>query len=118
MFLSIILWLIGWGFAPIFMAIFASVAATRINKPLKWWRAHLPINVRGFLAKLWPWSIIGFVLLFLISVEITIFGYPLIWFFGANVTYVPQNIFAFVSVGLMPVSILTAFAYDIQRSSE
>lgn len=113
MLLSIILWLIGGGFAPIFMAIFASVTATRINKPLMWWRAYLPINVRGFLAKLWPWSIIGFVLLFLISVEIAIFGYPLVWFFGANVTYALQNIFAFISVGLMPVSILTAFAYDI-----
>jgi len=118
MLLSIILWLVGGGFAPIFMAIFASVAATRVNKPLNWWRAHLPANVRGFLAELWPWSIIGFVLLFLISVEIAIFGYPLVWFFGANVTYALQNIFAFISVGLMPVSILTAFAYDIQRSTE
>jgi len=117
MLLSIILWLVGGGFAPIFMSILASVTATRINKPLKWWRAHLPVNVRGFLAKLWPWSIIGFVLLFLISVEIAIFGYPLVWFFGANVTYALQNIFAFISVGLMPVSILTAFAYDIQRRS-
>jgi hypothetical protein len=118
MLLSIMLWLVGGGFAPIFMSILASVTATRINKPLKWWRAHLLVNVRGFLAKLWPWSIIGFVLLFLISVEIAIFGYPLVWFFGANVTYALQNIFAFISVGLMPVSILTAFAYDIQRSGE
>lgn len=57
MLLSIILWLIGGGFAPIFSNI-CHCYATRINKPLKWWRAHLPINVRGFLAKLWPWSII------------------------------------------------------------
>jgi len=118
MFLSIILWLVGGGFAPIFMAIFASVAATRINKPFNWWRAHLPVNLRGFLAKLWPWSIIAFVLLFLISVEIAIFGYPLIWFFDAKVTYDIQYTFAFIMVGFMPVSILTAVAYDIQKQTD
>lgn len=115
MLLSIILWLVGGGFGPIFMSILAIVTATRINKPLKWWRAHLPVNLRGFLVKLWPWSIIAFLLLFLISVEIAIFGYPLMWFFGANVTYDIQYTFAFIMVGFMPVSILTAFAYDIQR---
>lgn len=117
MLLSIILWLVGGGFAPIFMSILASVTATRINKPLEWWRAHLPVNLRGFLAKLWPWSIITFLLLFLISVEIAIFGYPLMWFFDAKVTYDIQYTFAFVVVGFMPVSILTAFAYDIQQRS-
>jgi hypothetical protein len=115
MLLSIILWLVGGGFGPIFMSILASVTATRINKPLKWWRAHLPVKVRGFLAKLWPWSIIAFVLLFLISVEIAIFGYPLVWFFGAKSTYNIQNTFGYIMVGFMPVSILTGFAYDIQR---
>jgi hypothetical protein len=118
MLLSVILWLLGGGFAPIFMSVLASIIATRINKPLNWWRVHLLLNLRGLLAKLWAWSIVGFVLLFLISVEIAIFGYPLLWFFGANVTYAIQNILAFISVGLMPVSIVTAFAHDIQRSAE
>ena len=52
MLLSIILWLVGGGFGPIFMSILAIVTATRINKPLKWWRAHLPVNARGFLARI------------------------------------------------------------------
>ena len=116
--LSIMLWLVGGGFAPIFMSILASVTATRINKPLKWWRAHLSVNLRGFLAKLWPWSIIAFVLLFLIGVEIAIFGYPLLWFFDANVTYNIQYTLAFIMVGFMPVSILTAFAHDIQKQND
>jgi hypothetical protein len=37
MLLSIILWLVGGGFAPVFMAIFAFIAASRIDRPLKWW---------------------------------------------------------------------------------
>jgi hypothetical protein len=118
MLLSIILWLVGGGFGPIFMSILAIVTATRINKPLKWWRAHLPVKVRGFLAKLWPWSIIAFVLLFLISVEIAIFGYPLVGFFGAKITYDIQYTFGYIMVGFMPVSILTAFAYDIQKQTD
>jgi hypothetical protein len=117
MLLSIILWLIGGGFAPIFMSILAIATATRINAPLTWWRAHLRVNVRGFLAKLWPLSIVGFVLLFLISVEIAIFGYPLVGFFGAKTTYDIQYTFSYIMVGFMPVSILTAIAYDIQRRS-
>lgn len=42
MLLSTILFLVGGGFAPIFMAIIASLTATRINKRSKFWRALLP----------------------------------------------------------------------------
>ena len=116
--LSITLWLVGGGFAPIFMSLLASAAATRINKPLKWWRKHLSVKLQVFLAKLWPWSIIAFVALFLVSVEIAIFGYPLLWFFDAPITYSIQNILAFIMVGFMPVSIITAFAHDIQKQTD
>jgi hypothetical protein len=118
MLLSTTLWLVGGGFAPIFMSILASVTATRINKPLNWWSQHLSPKVRDSLAKLWPWSVIVFVLLFLVSVEIAIFGYPLVWFFGAEVSYAIQTTLAFISVGLMPVAIVTAFAHDLKLSSE
>ena len=74
MLLSILLWLVGGGFAPIFMAVLASAAATRINKPLNWWRVHLQASIRNFLARLWLWSIISFVVVFVIGVEIAIFG--------------------------------------------
>ena len=118
MLLSIILWLVGGGFAPIFMSIFASVAATRINKPLNWWRAHLPAFIRGFLAKLWPWSIISFVVVFVIGVEIAIFGYPLLWFYSADVTFSIQYSLAYIMVVFWPLSILTAIAYDIQKQTD
>jgi hypothetical protein len=57
--LSIILLLVGGGFGPITLLITASIAAARIDKPLIWWRSHLPANVRRLLAKLWPWSFIA-----------------------------------------------------------
>jgi hypothetical protein len=115
MLLSIVLWLVGGGFAPIFMSILASVTATRVNKPLNWWRAHLPAFMRGFLARLWPWSIIIFVAVFVTGVEIAIFGYPLLCFYSAEVTFSIQYALAYVMVLFMPVSILAAIAYDIQE---
>jgi hypothetical protein len=117
-FLSIILWLVGGGFAPIFFTIFAVVTATRINKPLMWWHAHLPVNVQDYLAKLWPWSPIALVVIFWFGVEIAIFGYPLLWFFNADITYGIQYTLAFIMLGLMLVSILSALAYDIQKQPD
>jgi hypothetical protein len=116
--LSIILWLVGGGFAPIFFTIFAAATATRIDKPLTWWRRHLPAKARGVLARLWPWSIVAFVLLFLFGVEIAIFGYPLLWFFEADTTYAIQYTSAYLMLGLMLLSIITGFAYDIQKQDE
>jgi len=113
--LSIILWLVGGGFAPIFMAVFAFIAASRINKPLNWWRVHLPDFLQSLLAKFWPWSIIIYVLSFVIGVEIAIFGYPLLWFFNAKVTYSIQWALAYIMVVFWPLSILTAIAYDIRQ---
>ncbi|MFX0123584.1 MAG: hypothetical protein ACFFAE_08065 [Candidatus Hodarchaeota archaeon] len=116
--LSVILWLIGGGFAPIFFTIFATLAATRINKPLAWWHAHLPDSVRSFLVKLWPWSPIALVVTFWSGVEIAIFGYPLRWFFSADLTYSIQWTLGFIMLGIMLVSILSAFAYDIQKQPD
>lgn len=116
--LSIILWLVGGGFAPIFFTIFAAATATRIGKPLSWWRKALPVSVRGVLARIWPWSILAFVLVFLMGVEIAIFGYPLLWFFDADTTYAIQWNSAFIMLGLMVLSIVTGFAFDIQRQDE
>lgn len=113
MLLSIILWLVGGGFAPLLMAVFAFLAASRIDRPLNWWRTHLPGFLRDLLAKLWPWSIIIYVLSFVIGVEIAVFGYPLLWFFSAEVTYSIQWTLAYVMVALWPISLLTAIAHDI-----
>jgi hypothetical protein len=116
--LSILLFLVGGGFAPVFMAILASLTATRINKPLTWWRKDLLGGVGNFLAKIWPRSLIAFVLLFLISVEIAIFGWPLTLLFGADIAFDILNTLAYVMLGLMLLSILTGFAYDIQQHDE
>jgi hypothetical protein len=114
MLLSIILWLVGGGFAPVLMAVFAFLAASRIDRPLNWWRSHLSDSLMGFLSKLWPYSIIVYVLSFVIGVEIAIFGYPLLWVFSADVTYGIQWALAYIMVALWPLTLLSAIAHDIQ----
>ncbi|MEJ2265850.1 MAG: hypothetical protein P8X95_20585 [Anaerolineales bacterium] len=118
MLLSIMMFLVGGGFAPPVCAILAIVAATAIDKPLVWWRRHLPVRLRDFLARLWEWSLIAFVLLVLFAMELAIFGYPLLWFFSAdNTVNLLSNLGNITFFGLGPVVIVAAFAYDIQIHS-
>jgi hypothetical protein len=114
--LSIALLLVGGGIAPIDLAIIAGVVATRINKPLTWWRTHLSVNVRRTLAKLWPWSFIGSLLLFFITLEINIFG----WFFGINGLNNLMNIvwtLAYVMLGLFLLTVISGLAHDSLREN-
>lgn len=112
--LGAILFLFGGGFAPIFMTIIASLIATRINKPLKFWRAVLPGFLRRFLGKIWLWVLVTFVIVFVLSVVVAIFGWPLLLFFDAETTMSYLNSLANVMLGFMLLSPLTGFAYDIQ----
>lgn len=113
--------LVGGGSPPIFIGVLACVVATRINKPLRWWRTHLPVNVRGFLATLWPWSIIAYVVLFFLSVVIAITGWPFTFFFAANdiqATLIPiLYSLGYIADVLLLLVIVTGFAFDIQRTS-
>jgi hypothetical protein len=113
--LSVTLWMVGGGYGPVFFTIFATITATRINKPLTWWQSHLSGGIRDFLIKLWPWSVVALVITFWVGVEIAIFGYPLLWFFNTDLTYSFQWIFGLTSLGLMFVVILSAIAYEIQK---
>jgi hypothetical protein len=116
--LSILLFLVGGGSPPIFLGVVASVVATRINKPLKWWHAHLSLNVRGFLAKLWPWSIIVFVFMFWFSVAIAITGWPLVTFDSSGTNaYAILSLLGYVSDVVMLLVVAAGFASDIQRGS-
>jgi len=117
--LSVTLFLVGGGSPPLFLGVLASIVATRINKPLTWWRAHLPVSIRGFLAKLWPWSIIAFVLMFWFAVVIAITGWPLILFLDANTTdFLPiLTVLGYVSDVFLLFSIFAGLAYDVQRRS-
>ena len=109
--LSVAMLLVGGGFGPPLIGILAGVAGTRINSPLTWWRTHLSINNRRFLARLWPWV---FGICALSGVLLVIGSLILVYFFGVNnADFFVMNFF-FTILALV-LTILTSIAYDIEN---
>jgi hypothetical protein len=73
--LFVLLSLVGGGIGHMFLFAPGWAFATRINQPLTWWRKVLPEGGRGVLAALWPWLTAAGSLLYLLALEIAVFGY-------------------------------------------
>ena len=61
--LSILQLLFVGGEPVIDLATLTCILATRINKPLNWWRLNLPENLRFWFAKLFPFSLLCYVII-------------------------------------------------------
>lgn len=107
--LSISLFLVGGGLAPLVILVITCAVAARINKPLKWWSRHLSQKARQFFAGLWPWIYIIFYIPSFINLQIAVFGN----FFGLKNTNLFSILPIFILVFLV-LSIISGFAYDIQ----
>ncbi|MFX1505323.1 MAG: hypothetical protein ACFFDC_04320 [Promethearchaeota archaeon] len=115
--LCIVLFLVGGGSPPLVNGIIASLVATRINKPLNWWRTNISEDFQEMIAKLWPWSIICVVFFSLLGVEIAIFGIPFIWVLNLDqMTILLLGIGNFTTL-LTILTVITAFSHDIQNQS-
>ena len=112
--LAIILFLVGGGFAPIFLTILGSATATRINKQLTWWRTRLPESIQGVLAKVWPWILIAFVVVFWSTVAMQIFG------LGLDVATTTSLVTALsvIMIALMPLTVISGLAYDSRNQAD
>jgi hypothetical protein len=116
--LALALFLVGGGFAPIFTTVLATLTATQIDKPLTWWRRLLPKSVLPVLGRAWLVVLVAFAVLFAISVEIAIFGWPLTAFYNADATLSILNAVAYIMLGFMILSPLTGLAHDIHTQAE
>jgi hypothetical protein len=113
--LAVLLFLLGGGIAaPVVFFPAGLAVASRINKPLTWWRRILPAGLRRVLAKIWPYTLAAQVISFAIGLAIAIFG----WVPGVSD---PEQIlaicWAFVfggGLGLFLVSAVAGFAADIE----
>jgi hypothetical protein len=56
------------------LAMITTIVATRINKPLTWWKQNLPSKVIEVFGKSWFWSLIAYAILSVSMLGITIFG--------------------------------------------
>jgi len=113
MLLSIIMLLVGAGFGPPLLGIILSAAATRINAPWTWWRAHLPVGFQCFLGKMWRWSLIACITSWLFLLPGSNFlGY----FFGVD-NPVLVLVLIITAFGLLLLTIIAGFASDMQGQS-
>ena len=113
--IGICLFLVGGGVAQVPFIVLTAAVITRIDKPLNWWRNHLPKNLRFTLARLPFWLFAGFLVLFSIAFEVSIFGFfPPVAEPSALLT-VSWSALGFATV-LLLTSIVGAFARDIEHN--
>jgi len=112
--LSLVMLLVGGGFGPPLLGIILGVAATRMHAPLPWWGTHLSLGSRRVLGTLWPWSFVAGVIAWL-------FLFPgstiLDYFVGVNNPERTMVTLIFSAFGLLLLTIVTGFAYDLQRQT-
>jgi len=112
--LSIAMLLVGGGIFHPILGIIIGIVGTRINAPLTWWRAHLSTGFRRFAGKLWAWSYIACIIAWLTMFPgLAMFGY----FFGVNDPTLILVIL-FFALGTLLLTVLSGFAYDIERQTE
>jgi hypothetical protein len=104
----------GIGFIPFFLLTCAY--ATRLNRPLRWWRKTLGPGVRKLLSPLWPWALALTAICWLVAIEIAVFGY----FPGLTdadvILYVCWS-FLLATMFFINISYISAFAADIERDN-
>lgn len=117
--LFILLFLVGGGIAA--QVVFVPItwaAATRIDKPLNFWRRVFPENGRIWLAKLWPVFLSIGLVSFVIGLAVAVFGYV------PNVSD-PETVlnicWAFIfggGLGMFLLAFVAGFAHDVQEVAD
>ena len=112
--LFILSFLVGGGIGQVFFFIPAWAFATRMNKPLTWWRKVLPRSSWPFLSRLWVITLALATIALLIGTEMAVFGF----FPGLKDTEAIQNtamFFVLGSVSLYVISFIAGFGHDLRR---
>jgi hypothetical protein len=113
--LMVFLTLVGGGIGHILLYLPTWAFATRINKSLDWWKRVLSFQLRRRLASIWIYLLTMTVILWLIVMELGIFGY----FPGQNHPETILNIvyiFLFSTVILACMTFICAISGDIEQS--
>lgn len=115
--LFILLTLVGGGIGHIIFFLTTWAYATRMNRPLKWWRKILSGNFGRMISVVWVYSLSFASLCYIIALEISVLGYV------PGVSD-PGSILAvcwgFLLLGLIFINItyISGFAYDIVRQTK
>ena len=109
--LSIMALPVGGGFGPPLLGTIAGIAGTKIDTPLAWWRTHLSLGARRFLAAVWPWSFAVCLVAWLLMFP----GSLIIWYLFPETE--PNLMFGLILIafGSLLATVVLAFAHDSQR---
>ena len=103
--LSIVLLLVGGGFFPPLIGIIGGAAGTRINKPLV---GKSTGSFLRLMAKLWPWPLLIFM--------VWVLGQWLVGYFFNDFLKSIMGLGLLLILGMLPLSVYTAYAYDAQTA--
>jgi hypothetical protein len=112
--LFILSFLVGGGIGQVFFFLPAWAFATRMDKPLNWWRKTLPRSSWSFLANLWMVTLVLATTIMAIGLEMAIFGF----FPGISKPESIQNVamlFVLSSAVLFIISFLAGFGHELNR---
>ncbi len=115
--LFILLTLVGGGVGHVLFFLITWAYATRMNKPLKWWKKILSGRFGRAISAGWVYSVSFASLCYIIGLEISVFGYvPGI----SNPVTILAVCWGFLLLGLIfiNVSYITGFAYDIRTQTQ
>ncbi|MEW5868574.1 MAG: hypothetical protein AB1894_04810 [Chloroflexota bacterium] len=117
--LSVFQFLVGGGFAQIFLVLLNTAAATQINAPWKGWRVLLPGFLRRGLARLWVGLLVVFALAFLSAMYAAVFGtFPLVGsLFDLRIENMTDTLYSlgYGLLALLPLTVLADLAQDIEN---
>ena len=113
--LYIFLFMVGGGLGQVIFFLPLWGVSTCINNPLIWWRKVLSEKIRQILGKIWPFSLTAVSMMFLIALEIAVFG------FVPGVTNPEHKLFICWSILaaaflLFIITFVSGLARDIQRN--
>jgi hypothetical protein len=114
--LGIASFLTGGGIAQIALFTIVWGFATRIRSSLAFWSWLIPPPLRPALGSIWPWTLTAATVLFLIALEIAIFGYVPGVTGQTELLHICWKILA-VALTLYLMSILSGFAHDIEAQA-
>jgi hypothetical protein len=112
--LFILSFLVGGGIGQVAFFIPAWAFATRMDKPLTWWKKTLPRSTWPFLSNLWIVTLALATLAILIGLELAIFGY----FPGFTDPETLQNtamLFVLSSAILYVIAFIAGFGHELMR---
>jgi len=108
--------LTGGGVAQIVLFTLTWGVATRIGKSLAFWRWLIPHSVRPAFGRVWPWTLGVSIVLFMVALEIAIFGYVPGVSDQTEILHLCWKVLA-IALALFLVSIVSGFACDIEAAS-